>query len=33
MDKKQIALLGIAIICVGVCVYRYYGNHIEKDNE
>jgi len=33
MDNKQIALLGIAVICVGVCAYRYYGKRIDKDND
>ena len=33
MDKQQIALLVIAVVCVGVCVYRYYGNRIDKDND
>jgi uncharacterized protein YxeA len=33
MDKKQLALLVIAVVCVGVCVYRYYGNRIDKDND
>ena len=33
MDKKQVVLLVIAVVCVGVCAYRYYGNHIDKDNE
>ena len=32
MDKQQIALLVIAVVCVGVCVYRYYGNRFAKDN-
>ena len=33
MDKKQIALLGIAIVCVGLFAYSYYGNQIKKDND
>jgi len=32
MDKQQISLLVIAVVCVGVCVYRYYGNRFDKDN-
>jgi hypothetical protein len=33
MEKQQVALLVIAVVCIGLFAYSYYGNRIKKDNE